>query len=46
MFIDDQLMGRGTYRLKKDIAQNRAAKDALDNIGRILGDKDDTIDES
>ncbi|XP_048232310.1 ribonuclease 3-like protein 3 [Ricinus communis] len=42
VFIDDQLVGRGTYGLKKEIAHNRAAKDALDNIGRILGDKDTT----
>ncbi|KAF2292251.1 hypothetical protein GH714_018125 [Hevea brasiliensis] len=40
VFIDDQLVGRGTHGLKKEIAHNRAAKDALDNIGRILGKKD------
>ncbi|XP_057984535.1 ribonuclease 3-like protein 3 [Hevea brasiliensis] len=45
MFIDDQLVGRGTHGLKKEIAHNRAAKDALDNIGRILGKKGST-DES
>ncbi|XP_057984531.1 ribonuclease 3-like protein 3 [Hevea brasiliensis] len=45
VFINDQLVGRGTYVLKKEIAHNRAAKDALDNIGRILGEKDST-DES
>ncbi|KAF2292252.1 hypothetical protein GH714_018141 [Hevea brasiliensis] len=45
VFIDDQLVGRGTYGLKKEIAHNRAAKDALDNLGRILGEKDST-DES
>ncbi|KAJ9170047.1 hypothetical protein P3X46_018183 [Hevea brasiliensis] len=45
VFIDNQLVGRGTYGLKKEIAHNRAAKDALDNLGRILGEKDST-DES
>ncbi|XP_057984536.1 ribonuclease 3-like protein 3 [Hevea brasiliensis] len=45
VFIDDQLVGRGTHGLKKEIAHNRAAKDALDNIGGILGKKDNT-DES
>lgn len=40
VYIEDQLIGRGSYGFKKDIAQNRAAKDALDNIGRILGAKD------
>ncbi|KAJ9170046.1 hypothetical protein P3X46_018182 [Hevea brasiliensis] len=45
VFIDDQLVGRGTHGLKKEIAHNRAAKDALDNIGRILGKKGST-DES
>ncbi|KAF3443625.1 hypothetical protein FNV43_RR13315 [Rhamnella rubrinervis] len=28
-----KLIGRASYGLKKDIAYNRAAKDALDNIG-------------
>uniref|UniRef100_A0A2C9UQN6 RNase III domain-containing protein n=1 Tax=Manihot esculenta TaxID=3983 RepID=A0A2C9UQN6_MANES len=36
VLIDDQLVGRGTYDLKKEIAHNRAAKDALHNIRRIL----------
>ncbi|KAF2292254.1 hypothetical protein GH714_018165 [Hevea brasiliensis] len=45
VFIDDQLVGRGTYGLKKEIAHNRATKDALDNIGRIPGEKD-SADES
>ncbi|KDP30782.1 hypothetical protein JCGZ_13725 [Jatropha curcas] len=39
VLINDQLIGRGTYGLKKEIAHNRAAKDALDNIGRILDEK-------
>ncbi|XP_062025714.1 endoribonuclease Dicer homolog 1-like [Rosa rugosa] len=29
--IDGQIVGRGTYSLRKDVALNRAAKDALDN---------------
>ena len=45
VFIDDQLVGRGACRLKKEIAHNRAAKDALDNIWRILNPKDDCIAE-
>jgi dsRNA-specific ribonuclease len=40
VLIDDQHMGRGVYGRKKEIAHNRAAKDALDNIERILRDKD------
>ncbi|GMI66250.1 RNAse II-like 1 [Hibiscus trionum] len=39
VFVDDQLVGRGKCSLKKDIAHNRAAKDALDNILRILDQK-------
>ncbi|KAF3443629.1 hypothetical protein FNV43_RR13319 [Rhamnella rubrinervis] len=35
VYIEDQLIGRASYGLKKDIAYNRAAKDALDNIGRM-----------
>lgn len=39
VFVMDKLVGRATYHLnnKKDIAQNRAAKDALDKIECILG---------
>ncbi|KAI4308355.1 hypothetical protein L6164_031438 [Bauhinia variegata] len=40
VFIENQKVGRGTYGLRKDIAQNRAAKNALDNIGRILSIKE------
>nr|XP_011463248.1 PREDICTED: ribonuclease 3-like protein 3 [Fragaria vesca subsp. vesca] len=29
--IDCKIVGRGTYSLRKDVAMNRAAKDALDN---------------
>ncbi|XP_065874728.1 ribonuclease 3-like protein 3 [Euphorbia lathyris] len=32
VLIEDKLVGRATYGFKKDIAYNRAAKDALDNI--------------
>ncbi|GMI89763.1 hypothetical protein HRI_002645600 [Hibiscus trionum] len=39
VFVDDQLVGRGKCSLKKEIAHNRAAKDALDNILRILDQK-------
>ncbi|XP_038888348.1 ribonuclease 3-like protein 3 [Benincasa hispida] len=37
VFIDKQLVGKGSYR-KKLIAQNRAAKDALNNLDRVLGE--------
>ncbi|KAJ4831731.1 hypothetical protein Tsubulata_042527 [Turnera subulata] len=40
VFVDGQLLGKGTYGLKKDIAHNRAAKDALNNIAKLLCDKD------
>jgi len=40
VFIDDQFVGRGTYGLKKEIAHNRAAKNALNNIRKILSEKD------
>ncbi|XP_039031430.1 ribonuclease 3-like protein 3 [Hibiscus syriacus] len=40
VFVDDQLVGSGKCSLKKEIAQNRAAKDALDNILRILDQRD------
>ncbi|XP_058087265.1 ribonuclease 3-like protein 3 [Magnolia sinica] len=32
VLVDDQLVGRAMYGHKKEIAQNRAAKDALDNL--------------
>ncbi|KAF3953692.1 hypothetical protein ACB098_06G091600 [Castanea mollissima] len=38
VLIDNQHMGRGVYGLKKDIAHNRAAKNALDNMEKILRD--------
>ncbi|WCJ37523.1 Ribonuclease 3-like protein 3 [Euphorbia peplus] len=36
VLIDDKLVGRATYALKKEIAHNRAAKDALDNISTLF----------
>ncbi|KAF8393727.1 hypothetical protein HHK36_019925 [Tetracentron sinense] len=36
VFVEEQLVGTSTYGLKKEIAQNRAAKAALDNIKRKL----------
>lgn len=41
VYIEDQLIGSG-YGLKKDIAHNRAARDALDNIGRLLAEREST----
>ncbi|KAK7860671.1 ribonuclease 3-like protein 3 isoform X1 [Quercus suber] len=38
VLIDNQHMGRGVYSLKKDIAHNRAAKNALENMEKILED--------
>nr|XP_023887100.1 ribonuclease 3-like protein 3 isoform X1 [Quercus suber]POE67789.1 ribonuclease 3-like protein 3 [Quercus suber] len=38
VLIDNQHMGRGVYSLKKDIAHNRAAKNALENMEKILRD--------
>ncbi|KAJ7008571.1 hypothetical protein NC653_007285 [Populus alba x Populus x berolinensis] len=40
VFIDDQFVGRGIYGLKKEIAHNRAAENALNNIRKILSEKD------
>ncbi|XP_065867846.1 ribonuclease 3-like protein 3 [Euphorbia lathyris] len=36
VLIEDKLVGRATYGFKKDIAHNRAAKDALDNIRSLF----------
>lgn len=41
VFVNDQLVGKATYKPKKDIALNRAAKDALENIGSLFGKEDD-----
>jgi dsRNA-specific ribonuclease len=40
VFIDGQFVGRGSHGLKKEIAHNRAARNALNNIGKILSEKD------
>ncbi|KAG6634998.1 ribonuclease 3-like protein 3 isoform X2 [Carya illinoinensis] len=47
VLIDDRQMGRGEYGLKKEIAHNRAAKNALENMVRILGDnyKDHIVED-
>ncbi|KAF8391585.1 hypothetical protein HHK36_023891 [Tetracentron sinense] len=42
VFVEDQLVGTSTYGLKKEIAQNRAAKAALDNIKRKLVESNTT----
>ncbi|XP_058783528.1 ribonuclease 3-like protein 3 [Vicia villosa] len=36
IFINDKLVGRGSYGSKKAIARYRAAKNALDNIDNVL----------
>ncbi|XP_062104661.1 uncharacterized protein LOC133815915 [Humulus lupulus] len=36
VYVEGQLMGTACYRSKKEIAQNRAAKSALENIGRLI----------
>lgn len=41
VFIDDQFVGKGSYGLKKEIAQNRAAKVALDNMEKFFFERDD-----
>lgn len=41
IFVDKQLRGRGEYRAKKEIALNRAANDAYNEIVRSLGVKED-----
>ncbi|PRQ52721.1 putative ribonuclease III [Rosa chinensis] len=45
--IDGQFVGRGTYSLRKEVAQNRAAKDALDNRWKwmVLREKDAADEE-
>ncbi|KAK2988599.1 hypothetical protein RJ640_026096 [Escallonia rubra] len=40
VYVNDQLCGRGKYRLRKEIAMNRAAHDAYRNIVMSLGVKD------
>ncbi|OWM90963.1 hypothetical protein CDL15_Pgr019275 [Punica granatum] len=38
VYVDDELVGSGEYRPKKEIAINRAAKNALEKL-EILGDQ-------
>ncbi|CAN6574241.1 unnamed protein product [Malus baccata var. baccata] len=45
VFINDQIVGRGTYSLKKEVAQNRAAKDAFDNMWNVIGQKKDNVED-
>lgn len=40
VLANDQLVGRSEYKPKKEIALNRAAKNALENIERFLRDKE------
>lgn len=39
VFVEDHLVGSATYAFKKEIALNRAAKDALANVEKILGEQ-------
>ncbi|CAL0302273.1 unnamed protein product [Lupinus luteus] len=36
VLIDNKLVGKSIHDSRKDIVQNRAAKNALDNIGKVL----------
>lgn len=45
VLVDDQHVGRGVCGLKKEIACNRAAKNAMDNIGRIFGESRDVFED-
>ena len=45
VFINDKFVGRGTYASKKDIARYRAAKNALDNIERVLSVSTSTVED-
>ncbi|XP_048434652.1 ribonuclease 3-like protein 3 [Pyrus x bretschneideri] len=45
VFINDQIVGRGTYSLKKEVAQNRAAKDAFDNMWNVIGQEKDKVQD-
>lgn len=42
VYVDDQLRGKGEYRAKKEIALNRAANDAYNDIARSFCIKDET----
>ncbi|KAF8016714.1 hypothetical protein BT93_H2055 [Corymbia citriodora subsp. variegata] len=45
VLVNDRLVGKGTYKPKKDIALNRAAKDALENIGKLLREEESTYED-
>lgn len=36
VFIEDKLLGRGWHESKKEIAHNRAAHDALNNLRKFF----------
>ncbi|XP_076934620.1 ribonuclease 3-like protein 3 [Bidens hawaiensis] len=44
VFIDNQLKGKGVYKAKKEIALNRAAEDACNNIINDMGTTDNVIE--
>ncbi|XP_030481788.2 ribonuclease 3-like protein 3 isoform X2 [Cannabis sativa] len=44
VYVGDKLLGTGTYLLKKEVAQNRAAKSALNNLGRLTPLRASNID--
>ncbi|XP_058787287.1 endoribonuclease Dicer homolog 4-like [Vicia villosa] len=46
VFINGKFVGRGSYDSKKSIARYRAAKNALDNIDKVLGVSISTIKDS
>jgi len=46
VFINEKFVGRGTYGSKKDIARYRAAKNALDNIERVLSVSTSTVEDA
>ena len=46
VLIDDKFFGSGIYGSKKEIALNRAAKNALENIERVLKTSKTTNDDA
>lgn len=42
VYVEDQLRGKGEYRAKKEIALNRAANDAYNDIARSFYVNDET----
>ncbi|AES71622.2 putative ribonuclease III [Medicago truncatula] len=46
VFINEKFVGRGTYGSKKDIAHYRAAKNALDNIERVLSGSTSIVEDA